>query len=125
MSQGSSSLSWSLIVEEATLWIQQRGLWWVASVSVHAVILAGVVMMMDTVVHPHQDDAPAFESEMERLPPDPEIEHFELGDPPLEPTELTTDTLMAAAPAVEAQVNTNENDAFVEDGGGMAGATRD
>ncbi len=29
---------------------------------------------------------------------------------------------MAAAPAVEAQVNTNENDAFVEDGGGMTGA---
>ncbi len=122
MSQGSESVSsWATVVEEAKLWIQQRGPAWAVSVTVHAVIFAGVVATMDMVVRPHKDDAPAFEAEMETLPPDPEIEHFELGDPPVEPTELNTDTLMAAAPSVSEQINTSEADAFEEAGGGTEG----
>jgi hypothetical protein len=122
MSQGSSSaFQLSTIIEEAQLWLQQRGLWWAASISVHIVILAGVVMTMDMVVRPHKDEARAFEAELERLAPDPEIEHFEMGDPPLEPTELNTDTLMAAAPSVTEQINTTDADPFVEEGGGAQG----
>ncbi len=122
MSEGSNSLPWSTVVEEAKLWIQQKGPAWALSVTVHAIIFAGIVMTMDMVVRTHKDDAPAFEAEMETLPPDPEIEHFELGDPPIEPTELNTDTLMAAAPSVTEQINTTDADAFEEAGGGTEGA---
>ncbi|HEX4143028.1 MAG TPA: prenyltransferase/squalene oxidase repeat-containing protein [Pirellulales bacterium] len=122
MSQGSDSSHFSL-VEEAKLWIQTRGTAWAVSVTVHAVIFAGVVTTMDMAVQPHKDDAPAFESAMETLPPEDKIEHFDLGDAPIEPTELNTDTLMAAAPAVEAQINTTDADAFEAAGGGTEGSS--
>ena len=67
MSQGSTSLQWSTVVDEAKLWLQTRGPAWAASVAVHAVIFAGVVATMDMVVRPHKDEAPAFEAEMETL----------------------------------------------------------
>jgi hypothetical protein len=121
MSQGSESLHSFSIFEEIKLWVQQKGPAWAASVTVHAVIFAGVVATMDMVVRPHKDDAPAFEAEMETAVPDPEITHFDLGDAPIEPTELNTDTLLAAAPSVTEQINTSDADPFEEAGGGTAG----
>jgi len=122
MSQGSNSVSFSL-VEEAKLWIQSRGLAWALSVAVHAVIFAGVVATMDMVVQPHENKAPAFEAAMETAAPVDKLESFELGDAPLEPTELNTQTLTEAAPNVNAQVNTSEADPFEAQGGGSEGSS--
>ena len=125
MSQaGNSSLGLSLVVEEAKLWVQTRGPAWALSVTVHAVIFAGVVATMDMAAQPHSDNAPAFESAMETPPPDTDqIEHFDLGDAPIEPTELNTETLMAAAPSVSEQVNTTDADPFEAAGGGTEGSS--
>jgi hypothetical protein len=50
----------------------------------------------------------------------PEVENFEVGDTPIDPTELNTDTLSLEAPTVTEQVNTTADDPFSEAGGGQA-----
>lgn len=112
------------ILNDIRDWFKQQGLWWLTSVTAHAVVLSSVLLFMGTVVAPAiMDEAPKFEAKVETIIPEPEIEHFEVGETPLEPTELNTDTLtVAEAPlmAQDEQINTTEADPFEEAGGGMA-----
>ena len=112
--------STSSFAEDMKLWFQERGLWWVTSVTVHAVILSTTLLLLGTVVAPSiEGDAPMFEASAEQVSPDPEIEHFELGDTPDTPTDLNTDTLMLDTPTVTEQINTSESEVFEDAGGGM------
>lgn len=113
------------IVQDATDWVKTQGLWWATSVTAHAVVLSAVLLLMGTVAAPILEDlgAPKFEAVQTEIPEPEPIEHFEVGETPLEPTELTTDSLsLTEAPpqmAVEEQINTTEADPFEEAGGGM------
>ncbi len=113
----------SELVEDLKAWIRERGLWWATSVTAHAVILSTALLLVGSVVAPmKEDDAHLFDAASDPVVPEQEIEHFELGDSPDQPTELTTDTLMLETPTVSEQINTNENDPFEEAGGGMGSA---
>jgi hypothetical protein len=112
------------IIQDVQLWVKTQGLWWATSVTAHAVVLSGVLLFMGTVAAPLvEGDAPKFEAKLDTVVPETEIEHFEVGDTPIEPSELNTDTLsVAEAPkmAQAEQVNTTEADTFQEAGGGAA-----
>ncbi len=112
------------LVDDLRLWIRERGLWWATSVTAHAVILSGTLLVLGSIVTPRDEDtAPAFDATMETVTPDPEIEHFELGESPEQPTELSTDTLMMPTPTLTEQVNTTEADPFEEAGGGSGASS--
>ncbi len=114
------------LLDDIKLWFRDRGLWWATSVTAHAVILSGTLLVLGTVVAPHQDGAaPMFDARIDAVEPDPQIEHFELGDTPIEATDLSTDTLMLETPTVSEQVNTNANDPFEEAGGGSGSSATD
>lgn len=114
------------IAQDAVDWVKTQGLWWATSVTAHAVVLSAILLLAGTVAAPILQDlgAPKFEAVQTEIPPPEPIEHFEIGETPIEPTELTTDSLsLTEAPpqmAVEEQINTTESDPFEEAGGGMA-----
>lgn len=103
-------------------WIVTRGPWWLTSVTVHGLILISMAFIV--VATPKREgQAPAFEAKVDTALPDPDLERFDVGETPLEPTELNTETLsLTDAPqmAQEEQINTTEADPFVEAGGGRA-----
>jgi hypothetical protein len=113
------------IIQDFQLWLRTHGLWWATSVTAHAIVLSAVLLLMGAVTTPNSvGDAPAFEVALDTVVPEVEIEHFEVGETPIDPTELNTDTLsITEAPPQVAQVeqiNTSEADAFQEAGGVMA-----
>jgi hypothetical protein len=127
MSRGMFSISLptpSEILADISDWIKTQGLWWATSVTAHAVVLSTILLLMGTVAAPLIDDegAPKFESVKTEIPDPKPVENFEVGDTPIEPTELTTDTLsLTDAPQIaqDEQINTTEADPFEEAGGGM------
>jgi hypothetical protein len=107
--------------EALRLWIREKGLWWATSVTAHALILSVTMLVAGAIyVAPKSEgDAPNFESaDVDTTVP--QVENFEVGDTPIDPTELSTDTLMLEAPTVTEQINTNSDDPFSEAGGGAA-----
>jgi len=96
---------------------------WLASMVIHMAILIVLALALGTIkVAETIGNAPLFESVDDVVVEQPEIEHFEVGDTPIDPTELTTESLtLNEAPPVEAQFNDNSQ-IFEEAGGGVAGA---
>ena len=97
---------------------------WLASLAIHMLIIiifglvAGTVQVAATI-----GSAAVFELAVPEDEALPEVTHFEVGNTPIEPTELTTETLsLTEAPSVEAQFNDN-SPLFEEAGGGIASAT--
>ena len=89
------------LVQAAIDWFRHEALWWATSVTAHVLILAGVFLFVGTVAGPIVNEAPKFQSVKTEIPPPPPIENFEVGDTPIEPTELTTDSLtLAEAPQI-------------------------
>jgi hypothetical protein len=102
-------------------WIREKGLWWATSITAHALVLSVVMLVAGAMyVAPKvEGDAPKFDSaEVDTTVP--EVENFEVGDTPIDPTELNTETLSLEAPTVTEQVNTSADDPFSEAGGGQA-----
>jgi hypothetical protein len=99
---------------------------WLASMVIHMAIFIVLALVLGT-VHVAQTigSAPLFES-VDAVEAQPEIEHFEVGDTPLDPTELTTESLtLTEAPTetVDAQFN-SDSPIFEEAGGGVAGESQ-
>lgn len=112
------------IVQNVIGWMRTEGLWWATSITAHAVALSAILLLVGTAVPPHvENSAPKFESVKTEIPDPEPVEHFEIGDTPIEPAELTTDTLsLAEAPqlAHDEQINTTDADPFEEAGGGAS-----
>jgi hypothetical protein len=69
-------------------------------------------------------EAPTFDTEIRepRLQDEPQLDHFSVGDTPVEPPELSTETLRIVEPqeiAQQEQVNTTPEEAFEKSGGGL------
>jgi hypothetical protein len=95
---------------------------WMASAIIHMIILVVMALVLGTIhVAKTIGQAHEFEAVEEIATLEPEIEHFEVGDTPIDPTELTTESLTLEAPPVEAQFNDN-SPVFEEAGGGIQGA---
>ncbi|HTN76477.1 MAG TPA: prenyltransferase/squalene oxidase repeat-containing protein [Pirellulaceae bacterium] len=99
---------------------------WLASLVIHCAIFVVLALVLGTIeVVKQVVNAPSFEATQEAAIPEPEITHFEVGDTPLDPTELTTETLeLTDPPPVEEQINDN-NPVFESAGGGSATANPD
>jgi hypothetical protein len=124
---GDEPASRGFIGDTVMAWVRHVGPFWAASIAGHLVLFIIFGLILGTVKVAQQIlDAPEFVAEVETVMPDqPPLEHFEVGDTPLEATELTTETLtLNDAPVLEQTEQYNDNSAvFTEAGGGMANAT--
>ena len=101
-------------------WMRTEGRWYATSAAVHFLGLMCLLLVPAALMKSNSKlgVAPSFESpEMEQLPP-VELSHFRMGTPPLDPTELNTETLlMLDPPGHKAQYN-DASPIFKEAGGG-------
>ena len=110
------------LIVDAQNWVVTRGLWWATSVAAHLLVAVAAMLVVRS-LPPKEDDAPLFDAKVAMAVPETEIEHFDVGETPIEPSQLDTDTLsLVEAPQIaqEAQVNTTAADPFVEAGGGTS-----
>ena len=82
-------------------WVQEEGPWWLCSFVFHLVLVCSLALVSGRVVEKVVDDAPSFdEAKLDKQADVPqEIERFEVGETPEDPTELNTDTLSLEKPA--------------------------
>ncbi len=86
-------------------WAVTSGVWYLTSVTGHVVVLSAVLLLLGKATQKaEQSEAPAFDSAINTEITPPELDHFEVGDTPLDPAELNTDTLsLVDAPGIEAE----------------------
>ena len=104
-------------------WIFNDSPWWLVSCAVHSFVFLALALIPAAPPPRTEGEAPAFEEATVDDVPQTELERFEVGEAPEEPTELTTDTLtLNEAPSVEAadEKYYDDNPVFKEAGGGMA-----
>ena len=108
-------------------WITEEGPWWLCSFVFHLVLVCSLALVSGKVVEKIVDEAPSFEEANidKQVDVPKEIERFEVGETPEDPTELNTDTLSLEKPAQIAQDEKYYDDSatFHEAGGGMAANT--
>ena len=110
------------MIESATTWVKENGLWYLTSIGAHALIL-GALGLLGGVVHQvaTTGEAPLLESVIDTTVPEVPIEKFEVDNASVDVSELSTDTLtLTTAPEVMAQeaMFIDNSDTFVEGGGG-------
>jgi hypothetical protein len=99
-------------------WMRTEGRWYGASALVHLLALMCLLFAPIAIVATQHSDAPTFVSPAEEKFEPVDLTHFHLGDPPLDPTELTTESLkLLQPPSQTAQFNDN-SPVFKEAGGG-------
>ena len=110
--------SWAELIADARYWMRTQGRWYAASAAVHFLALVCLLLLPVAVLTGKPDAAPSFVSpEVDRLP-SLDLTHFNLGKPPLDPTELDPRSLvMLEPPGHDAQFNDN-SPIFREAGGG-------
>ncbi len=114
--------------EQIMEWIRSEGAWWASSFVFHMLLMCVLMLVSTRTGSEYQGEPPSFEeAEQEPLIPEQKLERFQVGDTPLEPTELTTDTLTlfqapGGGPAQE-EIYYDDNPVFIEAGGGMAASS--
>ncbi len=107
-------------------WFLESGVWWMCSFFFHLLLVVAVAIVGSVLPKEAEqaaEKAPAFEeAQLDPTADVPkEIERFDVGETPEDPTELNTNTLTLEKPAQlaqEAEFN-DENAAFEHQGGGM------
>jgi hypothetical protein len=103
-------------------WLFEEGPWWLCSFVFHVVLVFSLALLSGRVVQKIVDEAPSFdEADIQRptnVPQD--IERFEVGETPQDPTELSTETLMLEKPGEITQEAKHYDDSstFTEAKGG-------
>lgn len=113
-------------------WLFNEGPWWFCSFVFHLVLVCSLALLGGKAVERVVDEAPSFqEANVRKLAEVPqEIERFEIGQTPEDPTELNTDTLSLENPGEAAEVQIAQEEKYYDDsstfreaaGGGMATA---
>lgn len=96
------------------LWFWEKGAWYLLSGLGHAVIVVSLALI--TVKIAGRKGGPRFESTT--VDTSLEVPLYNMGEAPLDPTDLNTDTLMIEPQAVEA-LYIDDSPKFEEQGGGM------
>ncbi len=107
-------------------WAITNGVWWASSVTAHVVVLGSVLLLLGKVTSPPKEgEAPIFDANVNTEIAEQPIDHFDVGETPLEPTELNTETLsLVDAPSIDAETPMNDSaDAVASGGGSASGAT--
>jgi hypothetical protein len=105
-------------------YFRETGQWYLGSAAFHAlalIVLALISMATPSVVINMNDVAPSFETTETEAGATPEFTRFEVGDAPLEPTELNAETLSmweAKPIASQTAIYYDDSPEFVEAGGG-------
>jgi hypothetical protein len=104
--------------------------WWASdsrymaiSMTGHAVVLLIVACIPMANPEIFKQEAPAFDAKVDQAVVEQDFQQFELGDPPLDPTELSTESLTIMEPvAMEAQTEeiNDESPTFEHRGGGSS-----
>jgi hypothetical protein len=105
-------------------WAATNGLWWAGSVAAHVVVLSALLLALGKIASPPKEgDAPIFEARVDTELAVPELDHFEVGDTPIEPTELNTDTLSLVDAPSGVTETVGDPDAASTGGGSAASTT--
>lgn len=106
-------------------WIRTAAPWWAISFTVHMVLLSSLLLLGKFLPQKIEGDAPAFDEAKDTTMAEPPVENYQLGDPQIDPSELTTETLMDMTPSQPAQTEQINDDSavFTERGGGAAMTT--
>jgi hypothetical protein len=101
-------------------WAASNGVWWAGSLAAHLIVLGSALLLLGKITSPPKEgDAPIFEANVDTELAVPELDHFEVGETPIDPSELNTDTLsLVDAPRVEPETPGDPN--AVATGGGSA-----
>ena len=117
-------LTHSGVLQRAKDWFLEEGPWWLCSFVFHIILVCSLALVGGKVIETITEEAPSFEEA--KIDPKPdvpkEIERFDPGETPEDPTELSTDTLTLEKPAQmaqEAEFN-DDNPIFEHKGGGIA-----
>jgi hypothetical protein len=109
-------------LERLRSWILDDAAAWLGSMTLHLFVLLFVGLFFGgSVVESITGDAPVFESGGPEEFTETVLEPFQVGDAPLDPTELTTESLTLTEPPGQAQqeaVHYDESPVFEERGGG-------
>jgi hypothetical protein len=90
------------------------------SLVVNVSILISFMFVGDIVVERVKSDAPSFEAEIETELPEPDLTRFEVGETPIEPSILDTESLtITETPQIEQGETVDMGGGFVEEGGGI------
>lgn len=104
-----------------TAWLSGNWYWFLLSGLVHAIgfLVAAIVSVLLPMAFPHLDDAPSFDHvNVEALRDDPGL--FNLGNAPLEPSELSTDSLTQLNDTGgQSAKYYDDSDTFEQAGGGV------
>ena len=104
-------------------WRKSDSKWWLMSLVGHSVLLLLVCFVPMAMSDALKSEAPAFEAKIDQTEIPQDFTQFELGEPPIDPTELSTESLtVMEAAAVEAQTEQINDDSAVFEarGGGNA-----
>jgi hypothetical protein len=104
------------IFAETRHWMVENGPWWLCSFVFHMVLVCSLALLGNKTFNRQQEDAPEFEEATLDQPADvpKEIERFEVGETPEDPTELNSDTLAMDKPAAMEEKHYDDSTAFVE-----------
>ena len=115
------------VVGRTKNWITEEGPWWLCSFVFHLVLVCSLALISGKVVEKIVDEAPSFEEATIDKDVDvpKEIERFDVGETPVDPSDLSTDTLTMEKPAQMEQDEKTHDDSgkFVEAGGGIQANT--
>jgi len=101
-------------------WCARNGRWWLASLTGHLTLLTMIGIIVGTM----ELSKPKFELfemlDESAAQPEVELQKFEVGETPLDPTELTTESLteFEAKPLAQDEQYNDDSDIFEESGGG-------
>ncbi|MBC8113007.1 MAG: terpene cyclase/mutase family protein, partial [Candidatus Saccharimonas sp.] len=111
--------------ENVANWVKANAKFWGVSFGMHVAIL---VILGVAIGAPHAgkllEEVIYIDSEVDTADEQAAIEHFEVGETPVEPTVLNTDSLTEPPATIEQDAQYNDSSAvFEEAGGGMANGT--
>jgi hypothetical protein len=113
------------MLQAVVAWALTNGIWWATSVTAHIVVISGALLLLGKVTAPPREgEAPLFEANVETEIPEAQIDHFDPGQTPIEPTELNTETLsLVDAPQIDADQPMSDSPDAVASGGSNSAAT--
>ena len=107
-------------------WFRAEANSWALSLLLHLLLLAvGAMFFGRTIYKKIVGDAPAFDAATIEQPADPQYERFDLTNAPLDPSELSPETLNIKDPAGQEAMYINDSPKFEDMGGGSAAAKDD
>jgi hypothetical protein len=114
----------ALIVSRCVEWLREDGYWYLTSMAAHAlglVSLAIISLAIPTaIVSMSRDEAPSFDAPKLDNSPAAELTRFQVGEAPLDPTELNAETLAEtkALPIGGQEARWYDDDPVFEEAGG-------